>query len=373
MLIRKLTTLLLLITCSGCVPDVAWLPDSSGIVYTVTQWPFMSLEEDKNKKREEYTQLMHFDLKSKAVREIAKVKGNTIKIAIRPKTQHMALIEFQKADIQTSMQVVLVDMQGKVVHRSKTFSWGKLVTDSFTDNCFQLFWSPDGSKLLICDTLICDTQMAIYDVKAGSILSLGQMWPMIFGSTPVIPDGQGFLASDKNSALFLVTWEGAKKPIEISPELLAGRPGQYIFSADAYCWSRWEGTTAVSMWRGKQARIDTVKKKATVRDVDSSVWSFKGNEVLQNYQFPNSRIRIVVLFKHSIRDFNDAGLQTCYVELHGPGPDQWKTLTPIISHCVIIPSPNQEFAALRYIDDKAEKIMILNKKGETIDLIEVGK
>jgi len=366
MRIRQLTTLLVLITCTGCVPDVAWLPDSNGIVYTVTQWPFMAVEADK--KTEEFTQLMHFDLKTKAVREIAKVKGNTIKVAMRPHTQHMALIEFQKAGKQTSIQVVLVDLQGKVVHRSRTFAWGKLITDGFTDNCFKLFWSPEGNKLLICDI-----RMAIYDVKEDSLLNVGELGPMIFGSTPVIPGGQGFLASDKNSALFHVTWQGVKTPIEVSPELLLGRPGTYIFSADAYCWSRWEGTTAISLWRGKQARIDTIKKKVTVRDVDASVWSFKSKEVLQQYRFPGSKVTIVVLFEQSIRDFNDAGLQTCFVELHGPGGDQQKTLIPSTPHCVIIPSPNQEFAALRYVDAKAEKILIVSKKGEVIKEIETAK
>jgi len=303
------------------------------------------------------------------VREVAKVKGNTIKVAMRPKTQHVALIEFQKAGNQTSMQVVLVDLQGKVVHRSRIFPWGKLITDSFTDNCFQLFWSPDGNKLLICDI-----RMAIYDVKKDSILNMGELGPMIFGGTPVIPGGQGFLASDKNSSLFHMTWDGVKTPIEISPELLVGRPGTYITSADAYCWSRWDGTTAVSLWRGNKASIDTFRKKVTVEAVDSSVWSYKGKEVLQQYQFPASKITIAVLFKQSIRDFNDAGVQTCFVELIGPEPNERKTLISATAHCGIAPSPNQEYAALRYTDDKAgEMIMIINTKGETVSKFSVEK
>lgn len=132
--------------------------------------------------------------------------------------------------------------------------------------------------------------------------------------------------------------------------------------------------TAVSLWRGKQARVDTVKKQATLHDVDQSVWSFEGKEVLQHYQFPNSKTSIVVLFKASYRDFNDAGIQTCYVDLLGPQPNQRKTIISNTFHCGIYPSPNQEHAALRYINDKgAEFIMIINKNGETVAEINAEK
>src|SRR5262249_30152201 len=73
---------------AGCVPDVAWLPDSSGIVYTTTDWP--ATDRDAPPKRPN-GRLVHYDLAKKKSRTIAETGTDTIQPALSPDGKRAAV------------------------------------------------------------------------------------------------------------------------------------------------------------------------------------------------------------------------------------------------------------------------------------------
>ena len=75
-----------------------------------------------------------------------------------------------------------------------------------------LLWSPDGSKILVQAV-----PSAIYDIKRDQV-STHKIFPLIFGTSPILPNGNGFLAlmdiEPKGLGnLAWVDWEG--KPTRI--------------------------------------------------------------------------------------------------------------------------------------------------------------
>src|SRR5262249_41593719 len=84
---------LLLVTCTGCVEGITWLPDSSGFVYT---------EEDGQR-------LMHFDLAKGTARTlVADTKCETLWPAVSPDGKRIALAQvLQENNKPETLQVFI--------------------------------------------------------------------------------------------------------------------------------------------------------------------------------------------------------------------------------------------------------------------------
>lgn len=385
--VRVATALLVLLANIGCVPDVAWLPDSSGIIYTTTHWQSQrssALPEERN------GWLMHFDLAKRTPRRIAKtdtgtINGSEAKIwnsatiqpAISADGKRIAVARLNVTQEQApTLQVVVYDLRGKEVHRSKTFEWGKKTKGVIGREGYpQLFWAPQGNKLLVQaagTTGICD-------LDKDQAVMLGAGIPSIYGTTPIRPDGKGFLIARKNG-VFFVDWEGKEAAVKVPVDKLSGRLSEILYCPAAVCWTRWEGDVAIATWKGAQIRIDTTKRIGTWHQVDEPAWAFDGKEIQQVYAFPDGNTKIVVQYLVSWRDFQDAGLATVRVLLVGPRPNQRHVLVEEAYHCGVYPSPDKKLVALRYYpvttrDSKLlqDRILIVDAEAEMVAEIDTAR
>src|SRR5262245_61151427 len=148
---------LALTTGTGCVPDVAWLPDSSGIIYTATDWPGSG----PNAPKRPNGRLVHYDLAKKTPRVVAETGTDTIQPALSPDGKRVAVarMTWEKGNAPT-LQVVVYDLSGKEVQRSKSFEWGDAPRSEVGFERYpQLFWAPRGNKVLVSaykHSSICD-------------------------------------------------------------------------------------------------------------------------------------------------------------------------------------------------------------------------
>jgi hypothetical protein len=371
----RLLGVILLIPCGGCLPDVAWLPDSSGFIYTETDWPDLknsaTLKNNRFLPRPSQGELIHFDLATKTRSVIATTKTDTIRPALSPDGKRIAVADLSLG-ANRRLQVIVFDSQGKELHRSKSLPWGDGQEDQIS-KFPQLFWGSNGNKLLIC----ANKQSGIYDLDTQQVVTLGAVVPAMYGTSPIRPDGKGFLIAREGRRISFIDWEGKQTAIDLPPDFVNDG---VITTPHVSCWSRWEGNVAIATWKKGQLRIDTEKKTATLTEPGEAEWAWDGREIQEQYVFPGGKVRVVVLYKKSWRDFKDAGLPTVSVEWFGPD-GQRRILVPETFHCALYPSPNKERVALRYFTegpeadrDKAQSfIKVVDAKGDFVAEINSGR
>jgi hypothetical protein len=278
--------LLALLANTGCIPDVAWLPDSSGIIYTTTDWGnrrSSALPKERN------GWLMHFDLAARTPRRIAETdtgtierseltiwSSATIQPALSADGKRIAVARLDVKQEQTpALQVIVYDLQGQEVHRSRRFEWGEKPERLIGREGYpQLFWSPQGNKLLVHAALTS----GICDLDKNQVVMLGAAIPSIYGTTPIRPDGKGFLVARKNGVSF-VDWEGKEAAIKLPADKPGGGMAEIPSCPAAVCWTRWEGDVAIATWKGTQLRIDTTRQIGMWHVVEEPVWAFEGKEI----------------------------------------------------------------------------------------------
>jgi hypothetical protein len=362
-----------LTTGAGCVPDVAWLPDSSGIVYTATDWP----GPDRDSPKQPNGRLVHYDLAKKASRVVAETGTDTIQPALSPDGKRVAVasLNWERGNPPT-LRVIVYDLGGKEVLRSKAFPWGEEPRgDVGIEKYAQLFWAPQGNRVLVR----ANKHSGICDLDGDRAVMLGPVAPMIYGTTPIRPDGKSFLIAREDRAVGLVDWEGKQTPVEL-PAGLSGLHWSLLSAPVSSCWARWEGDAAVATWKGGRLRIDTGRRVATLGTPDKAEWASDDKEVQHIHTFPDGKTKIVVVYLLSPRDFRDAGLPTVRVDLVGPEPGMRRALIPETFHCGVYPSPNKELVALRYVswspgreDRPRDMIWVVNRKGDVVADIEMRR
>jgi hypothetical protein len=359
---------------TGCVPGVAWLPDSRGLVYTSTDWP----GPDRAAPAAESGRLVHFDLATKVPRVVAKTETATIQPAVSPDGRRVAVARVDLApDRDAMLHVVLYDLRGKEVQRTKAFAWGDRPRGDVTHEKYaQLFWAPKGGKVLVH----ANGHTGICDLDRDEAVMLGAAAPMIYGTTPVRPDGTAFLITRPDKTVALVDWDGKPSAVAAPAGDPTGRYESILPAPAAMCWARWDGPVAVATWKGGQSRIDTARRAITVQQADEATWAVDGKEVQQVYTFPDGKTKLLVLYLMSYRDFRDAGLPTVRVDVAGPGPGQRRTLVPKAFHCGVYPSPSGELVALRYTAPAAaaagrppDTVAVVNATGEVVAEVDAGK
>jgi hypothetical protein len=368
------------IASMGCIPTVVWLPDSSGIIYTTTDWP--GLDGGSFIPKELQGRLIQYDLKKKSARIIAKAETNTIQPALSPNGKQIAVARINlEKDKQPSLLVVVYDLAGKEIQRSKPLDWGgvpKYDTDVGIQKFSQLFWAPHENKVLV----YANKHSGIYDLGKDQIVVLGEAVPSIFGTTPVRPDGKGFLLAKADDAISFVDWEGKQSEIAVPAEKLSVREKGILQYPAIASWSSWDGQVAIATWRERQLRIDTGKKTAELQKVDEAVWALDGKEIQQIYTFPNGKTKLAVIYLQHPRYFKKAGVPELRVDLIGPEAGRQRTLIETTAYCGVYPSPNNELVALRCCTgnpDKKEEggaldqIMVVNQKGDVVAEINASK
>ncbi|MCI0456085.1 MAG: hypothetical protein L0Z62_03775 [Gemmataceae bacterium] len=372
-LARLLSLCVLGLGVAGCVPGTAWLPDSSGIIYTGGK---------------KYTQLIHYDLKKGEQKVlVADTKAPTIWPAVSPDGKRLAVahVHGEGKDKPITLQVALYDRAGKELRRSRAFPLVDKVKDAAPDDELlpQLFWAPRGERVVVH----IQGHSAIYDAKEDRFINLGEALVLAFGGTPFRPDGAGFLvmknvngwmnskkgAAPEDPRMTFVDLDGKGQPIKAPPLLLdakaldkekdinklVGLLCPVLFE------SGWDGDTASVRWNVDRLRYFTKKGEAII---DSVKPEYSGDYVVQHqYRLAGgARVRVVNLGAVKGKDpMSDADVR---VELLRPGKEQAEVLVERANGCVVVPSPNGKLVALRCVfkgkKKEDERVLIVNDRGE---------
>jgi len=208
---------LLPLLLAGCHPTGAWLPDSSGFVYS---------EPDD---RDSYA-VIHYDLKSKKKNILVKgLKGRTSNAvslgvsgspvpAVSPDGKQVAVARVLVKNQQPSeLEISLYDFTGKPGRQLKTLPFGAPQNmGSGTLIPEFMFWFPDGKHILV---MVSGSRSAVYDLDKEEV-TLHDFVPA--AQIPFVrPDGKGFVGtvgdvgkSGGKGGLVLVDWDGKVTPVD---------------------------------------------------------------------------------------------------------------------------------------------------------------
>lgn len=365
---------------TGCVPTT-WLPDSSGFVYAKRL-------KAKGKDEPPTIQLVLFDVDKKESRVIAdKIESSTVWPAVSPDGKQVAVARFFEDDKDgVTGEVDIYDLQGKKVHQSKRFPWCDLSEPSRNYPC--LFWSPKDDRIVVTTSLMT----GFYNVRTDVLERVkGEAGPLIFGGTPIRPDGKGclMLAHDRGAVqLKLMQWDGSERTVDIRPlEKLLGVSESYSDSKlnlvqipqwPLFTPSWWDGDTAVvGCNRGNATvRFDTVAKTTAVtaprKDGDlieqviraeQAVFDLRGDVSIQlvRYSEMNPRTR------HK-DDFCRV------VAVNRKTRKEEVLLAKEASVPFAVPSPNGQYLVLSFSDAESNapsKMVVINNKGELVAKFEI--
>lgn len=348
---RLLGSLTVLVLLTGCVPGVTWLPDSSGVIFTAGDH-----------------QLLHYDIPKRAQRVIvADTKTNTIWPAVSPDGRRVAVARFvTNRDTPDTVELIIHDLEGKVVQRSSTFLWGP---GSGTSNMHVsetfLFWSPKSEHVVV----LAGSKTGLYDVRNDGLILLDDALPLVINTTPFRPDGEGFLFCRKKDDVALtyhfVNWEGREYNLDMKP----------LPAADGNEWMRfpllynahWEANTAVVRHAHGSLRLDAGKLRGELRNDPANE---PVEEVRQQAAFANgARLRVV-----GVRDPGNQRDQSHYrVEILGQADAPPRVVVGRMENCVVFPSPDRRLVALRGTPEgKGDRIIVVNDRGEIVAEIVPG-
>jgi hypothetical protein len=394
-LVRPLAAFALLVQAlasAGCFPNAAWLPDSSGFIYTAGKGS---------------TRLIHYDMAKGEKHVLVDDTGaGTNWPAVSPDGERIAVAKVivQPGKKQTTLQVILYSSAGKEMQRSKIFDWmetnqpapaGKAPKDPTL--LPQLFWVPDADQILVSTA----GYKAIYDVKADRLLHAGEGWLLIFGNTPVRPDGGGYLVmknarnwlerKDKDAVpdpgFAFVDWSGKEQPLK-SPGLLTDRDAlqkekdankligllcPYLFQ------SRWDGNVAQVSWHGDRLRY-LIGKGEVVLDRIEKARTKDGVAIIKEHEFPEGQAQVrLVLTSWDEKNPQKDGIPR--IEIVKAGQKEPKVLVERV-HAVMAPAPNGKFVALRTLPHGGGKpgspqvppmVIVVNDRGEVVARVPVDR
>lgn len=224
----------------GCEDEeVAWLPDSSGLIF-----------------RNEAKGWTRYDLKKQAGEQILQPTEPAQQgLAISPKGDQFALGSVTGKDGQARLQITIYSRTGEVVHKSSNYVVGKYDMEPAPDGVW-LEWSSSGRIAAFTDV----GGIGLYDPRTSQMRVLKDYTSYLEGrylGSNLVPDGSGLLAMkvDENQATFgpenkpaalpnveFVDWEGRVRTIRL-PATPAGlqkvlwEPQKKTVSADYATWS----------------------------------------------------------------------------------------------------------------------------------------
>lgn len=200
--------LIVLIGLPGCFPKgVAWLPDSSGIVYT-----------DKENSR-----LICYDLTRNAHKVLVDdTKTRTPWPAISADGKRLAVAKVVRStemgsQVATSRtEIILYDIRGQELKRSRPLirTFEMIAAATKTESTLEearLNWSGPAAKILLQAVSdpneIISGINAIYDCVRDEWTKLDVLF-MPCNNDPIRPDGKGFLAITSKFEMVFVDWDG---------------------------------------------------------------------------------------------------------------------------------------------------------------------
>jgi hypothetical protein len=328
----------------GCYPGIAWLPDSSGFVYTAGKGKM---------------QLRLFTLKTKKSRVLVADVGGPAWPAVSADGKRIAvLVKEDKRDKKDErkyhvwLTLSIFDRDGKLVHRSKPMRWREYLVGGLLPpdgGLAQVAWSPKGDRLLLFQ---CD-RTALYDLKTHKLLPLkGGL--VTIGNSPVRPDGKGFLTESAVGFAF-VDWDGKERrikggqPREKRTDQEAGDEKRTDYGTEDYHWqfpTHWKGAVAlIHSEHGKlDGRIDTDKLTWELpKEAPRLPRTKDGWDICDSYSFPRG-VTVRAAF-----DARHGWAGPCRLELLRPGTKTPEVLAkglPRLQSFKFFPSPDGKWLAV---------------------------
>jgi hypothetical protein len=363
---------------AGCAPGVGWLPDSSGFV-------FVGGTEGK--------QLLHFDVESGKTKVILDdAKTNTLWPAVSPDGKTIALAHLSgKGHGPSTLQVRLLNLEGKelstsapIVVRKKT---GKGIHGNISLRSLpQLFWRPQGDKILIN----VDMMGLIFDVKAGTFKrteALGQGPPIVFGPTPITPDGNGFVIFNGEERVYAIKdWDGNLHPLTPDKESVPffkklmneandseNQPWGIGLFSPASIGGHWAGDKARIRWANLELQIDSKNKTMSGALVKQRMAD--GKPLDSEYQLKGAVVQFIRLDRPDEQEHFPNGF--AYRVRVDVKTKTRRTIIDKADEVVIIPSPDRKLLALRCAiplkdgdkltrNDYRDRIVVLNSQGMVV-------
>src|SRR5262245_11506265 len=334
------------LAAAGCaMPGLAWLPDSSGFIFT-----------DKKGAR-----VVHYDLKKKARRVVvADTSTRTVWPAVSPDGKQVAVARGEAlASRPSQLQVTLYRLDGKGAHRSKGLPWKECQTNAGEVAPTFLFWARVDKVLVFTGE-----ETAIYDPFHNTLVRVNNCMPWPIGNNPVRPDGEGFLASARQGASeapAFGNWAGQVRYLGLDPP-----SGKGLEQCEGLTWDR-----AVATLRTPAGayRLDTAKL-AWKRDENDRLRVFTGGDQLEAaHTFPRGSVFAVLKNPQppgvseqtrSRIEFQDPRAGTRRVLVARTETTPWA-----------FPSPDRKVVALHYGRGDELKILVVDSAGRTVANLEV--
>lgn len=347
---------------TGCIP-AAWLPDSSGFLYT--DGP-------------DFSRLNHYDVVTGKHRVLVpQMPAQTPAPAISPDGKQVAVARLS-ADADRSrpesIQVILYNLAGQELQRSTEFPWAKERSERNKTTEFPrtaVYWAPTGGRLLIQDYEEpgSSSKTGVYDLQAKTLRVLDG-WPLVFGGTPFCPNGKGFLlarSQELRLSVFLVSWDGQEQPIAIPKEMLDSEDKQSVLLFPWSGTSAWERNGPVVTYGEIRLRIDVDQRLGSLEKVIPAEAMVDGKKVLQRYQFPEGGLSLRVLLAESEQDGQRSA--SLHLELLKTGEAKPKELHVLHQgRFQLSPSPNGQWVVIRMLKEvqpkQAETLLLVNHRGE---------
>ncbi len=350
---------LIVLTNTGCIPGITWLPDSSGFVYTT-----------------ENRSLVHFDVaKGKERTIVDDTETETAWPAVSPDGKQVAVArlvhENGKPDF---LQIIIYDMNGKVTRRSSPFIYSEAGVANDKDNPGGtiLFWGPLDNQIIV-DTYggSGKPKCAIYDMKGNRISFVpGTAHPAAFGGNPIRPDGKGFLVARIGdqfvAGMSFIDREGKEHVIAMKPEALDCENKRDMLAWPFLGTSWWEGNKAIVFDPMGRFEIDTDR---FVGKFTSSPQAQPNNDtdIMQQFAFPSTSKVLRVLQNSKLQAENPYDFQR--LEIFDSQHKKTKPLIKGARSFILFPSPNRKLVAVRMDNETKEgkqsvMFLVVNRQGE---------